>query len=66
MTRAVTYMFLARRRLGMSQAELARRVGVTQPRVSAWETKSADVPKKRRKKIAEILGLNPDYLTEEP
>ncbi len=61
----VTKMFLARRRAGLSQAELAARIGVTQPRISAWETRATDVPPRRREEIARALECDPETLTED-
>jgi len=64
-TKAITKMFIARRRAGLSQAELARRIGVTQPRISSWETRTADLPPARRAPIAEVLAIDPDTLTDD-
>lgn len=69
MQNAVTKMFVARRRLGLSQAALASMIGVTQPRISSWETGRAAIPKQRLGQIADILdpeGLetDPDWLTQ--
>jgi transcriptional regulator with XRE-family HTH domain len=61
----ITVMFLARRRAGYSQQEVARRIGVTQPKISAWENRTADVPKARRRQIADLLGVDPDTLTDD-
>lgn len=61
----ITRMFLNRTAMGVTQAELARRVGVTQPRISAWENAKADIPPYRAKQIGEILGLRPEVLTDE-
>ena len=61
----ITKMMVARLRLGMTQDELARAVGVTQPRISIWENGKADIPNARRVQIAELLGLLPGELDEE-
>lgn len=61
----VTKMFVARKRAGLTQAALAHMVGVTQPRISAWENGRADIPEKRRTQIAQILGVWHEQLTDE-
>ena len=61
----VTKMFVRRKRMGLTQATLAQMVGVTQPRISAWENGKADVPEKRRAQIAEALGIAAGELTED-
>lgn len=65
MTRKITRMFLARKRLGWTQTRLAEWIGVTQPRISAWETGAVDIPEKRRRQVAETLEVDPDTLTDE-
>ena len=50
--------------LGMSQAELARRIGITQPSVNALLRGNAQ-SSKHLHKIARILGTTPEYLTGE-
>ena len=65
MTRKITKMFLARKRAGLTQARLAELIGVTQPRISAWETGSADIPPKRRAQVAMILSVFAEQLTDE-
>lgn len=65
MTFVVTKMFMARRRLGMTQAALAEKVGVTQPRISAWENLVVPIPETRRGPLARALGIDPSALTEE-
>jgi len=61
----VTKMFLARRRLGMTQVQLAELIGVTQPRISAWENGHVEIPRGRRKQIAALLYLATDELDQE-
>lgn len=58
-------MHIARRRMGLTQAQVAAEIGVSQPRVSAWETTMADIPPARRAQIAKILDVDPDTLTDE-
>lgn len=60
----ITRMAVRRKRLGLSQATVAAHIGVTQPRVSAWENRRADLPPKRREQIAELLGIDADTLTD--
>jgi transcriptional regulator with XRE-family HTH domain len=61
----ITRMFLHRRRMGWTQRRLAEEIGVTQPRISAWETGVADIPPRRAAQIGEALGLDPARLTDE-
>lgn len=61
----ITQMFLARKRLGWTQLRLAEVVGVTQPRISAWERGQADIPDIRRRQIARALGVEAGTLTDE-
>jgi transcriptional regulator with XRE-family HTH domain len=61
----ITRMFLARRRLGLTQAALGAMVGVTQPRISAWETGAVAIPDARRDALARALRLDPTTLTDE-
>lgn len=65
MRKRITRMFLHRMRMGMTQAELAARIGVTQPRVSAWENRVMDIPRRRALQIGEVLGLDPEKLTDD-
>jgi transcriptional regulator with XRE-family HTH domain len=65
MTKPVTVMHVKRRRLGLTQAELARIIGVTQPRISAWENRTADIPEKRRDEIADALDADANDLTND-
>lgn len=61
----VTRMFLHRRKMGWTQQRLAEVIGVTQPRISAWERGVADIPPKRAILIGLALGLDPAKLTDE-
>lgn len=58
MHRVVTVMLVARRRLGLSQAALAAMIGVTQPRISSWETRQAPIPPARLEQLARILEVD--------
>lgn len=59
---SITRMFLARKRLGLTQKEVADRIGVTQPRISAWENRTVEIPRARRPQLAEALGIDADEL----
>lgn len=61
----ITKMFVRRRTMNLTQAQLAAEIGVTQPRISAWENGRADVPPKRAAMIAKLLDLDPAELTDE-
>lgn len=65
MTRKLTKMFMGRHRMGLTQHAIAEAIGVTQPRISGWETGAVDIPPKRRKQIAKLLDLDPATLTDE-
>ncbi len=53
---------IRREELGLDQLELGRRVGVGQQTVSRWETGAA-VPKANRLPLlADVLGLDSEYL----
>ena len=60
----ITKMMVARRRLGLSQQRLAGMLvpRVTQPRISMWETGSAEIPKLRREQLSLILAVAPSEL----
>lgn len=51
-----------RSKQGMTQTELARRVGVSVNAVSAWETGKTFPPKDTIKRICEALGVPTSYL----
>ncbi len=51
-----------RRAAGLSQAELARAVAVSQPTVNGWETGKAEPGRKRLPAIADVLGTTPEWL----
>lgn len=58
-------MYVMRKKFGISQELLAQLIGVTQPRISAWETRRAAIPKERAAQIARILMLDPDTLIDD-
>lgn len=65
MKRKLSKMYLARFRMEMTQQQLADKLGVTQPRISAWENLHTPIPRARRGEIARVLGLEPEELDEE-
>lgn len=52
----------ARKVAGLNQAELAARVGVSQPAVANWESGVHDPRRLMLSKIADALGVSPDWL----
>ena len=56
----------ARKKAGLSQEELAKRVSVTTRTIQSYE-KGSSYPKDRNiyKRLADILGINADYLHNE-
>jgi transcriptional regulator with XRE-family HTH domain len=63
--RKITRMFLARVRMGLTQADIAEAIGVSQPKISAWERGQVDVPEARRAQIAKLLDTPRLTLTDE-
>jgi len=57
-----TMMRMKREALGLSQAELAERIGVSQGKISSWESGTVSMPEVRRKQISKVLGIEPDHL----
>src|SRR5258708_38752298 len=49
-------------RAGMTQAKLAKKVGVTQPNYHRWESGSAPIPGEQLKKLAKLLKTSPEAL----
>ena len=47
---------------GMTQAKVAAEVGVKQPTYQRWESGGAPVPKAKLKKLAQVLGADPQAL----
>ena len=52
----------ARKRAGLNQAALAKRVGVSQPAVASWESGLHDPRRLMLAKIADALGVSPAWL----
>jgi transcriptional regulator with XRE-family HTH domain len=52
----------ARDAQGLSQEQLAERLGVTKGLVSQYETGLTSVPSKRFSQLAEVLGVSSDWL----
>ncbi|MDZ7628977.1 MAG: helix-turn-helix domain-containing protein [Parvularculaceae bacterium] len=52
----------ARKFAGINQADLAARVGVSQPAVANWESGVHDPRRLMLSKIADALGVSPDWL----
>ena len=48
--------------LGLTQAEVAERVGITQAALSQMETGGKKLRKATREKLASALGINPEQL----
>jgi transcriptional regulator with XRE-family HTH domain len=49
-------------RAGMTQAKLAKKVGVTQPNYQRWESGWAPIPDEKLKKLAKVLKTTPEAL----
>jgi transcriptional regulator with XRE-family HTH domain len=47
---------------GLTQAKLAKQVGVSQPNYQRWESGSADIPEEKLKKLASALKATPEQL----
>ena len=51
-----------RKQRGMSQSALAERVGLSYAQIGRYETKGTQPPAEALKKIADALGISPDFL----
>jgi len=51
-----------RKELGMSQTELANKVGISYAQIGRYETKDTQPPTKTLTTIADVLGVSPDFL----
>jgi transcriptional regulator with XRE-family HTH domain len=54
-----------RRRLYMTQSDLARELGVSPQAVSAWETGSVQPRPRNLKKLVRVLGVPPEEVDPE-
>lgn len=52
----------ARKKKGLTQAELAKQIGVSQGSLSAWETDRWQPDVESLKKLCEVLNCSADYL----
>lgn len=52
----------ARKRAGLTQAELASKIGIGQNTYSYWETGKTKIDNVSLAKLAEILGVSIDYI----
>ena len=55
-------LFVARQTLGLSQAEVAARLGITQAGYAAWERDSVALRPDQVEKLTEILNISVDEL----
>jgi ribosome-binding protein aMBF1 (putative translation factor) len=60
--RDITYLRAWREYLGLTQAEVAERAGITQAALSQMESGEAKLRKATREKLAQAMGLNPEQL----
>lgn len=51
-----------RRKKNLSQSELADKVGISYAQIGRYETKGSEPPSGTLKKIADALGVSPDFL----
>lgn len=58
-------LLLARKKAGLSQAELAQRSGVTQPTISQLENSDTDTGSAHTVRFARACGVSPDWLDDE-
>lgn len=60
--REITYLRAWREYLGLTQAEVAKRAGMTQAALSQMESGATKLRKATREKLAKAMGLNPEQL----
>lgn len=58
-------IYRLRKRLGLSQEELASRLQVSRQTISNWETGAANPEISKLSRLAEILGVTVDFLLDE-
>ncbi|GAA3704127.1 S24 family peptidase [Oceanisphaera sediminis] len=51
-----------RKEAGLTQAELAKRIGVKAPAVTQWETGKTSLSGENLLKVAKVLNVSPDYI----
>lgn len=49
----------ARERLGITQEELAEKIGVSYGAISQWERNAKPIPRKRQEQLAAVFGMTP-------
>ena len=54
--RVAAMIHAARARAGLTQAQLAERIGVSKMAVSTWETGRKPIPKSRQAELGQVLG----------
>jgi transcriptional regulator with XRE-family HTH domain len=47
---------------GLTQAKLAKSVGVTQPNYQRWESGSAPIPEEKLRRLAKVLKISPETI----
>lgn len=51
-----------RETLGLSQAAIAKHLGVHESTVSRWEADISQIPDERKQQLAELLGVSVSFL----
>lgn len=64
MPRILTTLSALRQKKGLTQSELARRVGISQPLLSMIERGEMFLSPTVGMKLSQVLEVNPDYLTD--
>lgn len=62
MRKRITRMYAARVSKGLTQIDVAVHIGVTQPKISAWENGIVPIPDGRKVDLSELLGVPADEL----
>lgn len=55
-------LFAARQQLGLSQTQMAEKLGITQPSYAGWERRETALKPEHLVRLAEILNVSVDYL----
>lgn len=53
---------LARQEKGITQIEMAKKLGITQRMYTFWERRAASIPLEQISALADILDVTPNYL----